>query len=75
MSCDDEGITAIWDTRNFSRTPIFNYRTHEGIQNGCQFSPSSEYHYLTCGNDYMLKLWDMRNCTVPIFTCSDMNTE
>lgn len=28
MSCDDEGITAIWDTRNCARTPIFHYNAH-----------------------------------------------
>jgi hypothetical protein len=41
MSCDDEGITAIWDTRNCGRTPIFNYRAHDGVQYSCQFSPTS----------------------------------
>lgn len=73
MSCDDDGITAIWDTRNCAKTSIFNYRAHEGPQYGCQFSPSSEFNYLTCGADFFVKVWDLRNTSVPMFTCSDQS--
>jgi WD40 repeat protein len=73
MSCDDDGNTAVWDSRNYARAPIHTYRAHDGVQYGCQFSPSSQYNYLTCGGDSLLKVWDLRNCSAPIYTCSDLN--
>jgi WD40 repeat protein len=73
MSCDDDGNTAVWDSRNYARAPVHTYHAHDGVQYGCQFSPSSQYNYLTCGGDSLLKVWDLRNCSTPIYTCSDLN--
>ena len=39
-SCDDQGYTAFWDTRDCCKSPIHRMQCHEGIQYGIQYSPS-----------------------------------
>lgn len=75
LSCDDEGQTAVWDSRNCSKSPTYHFVAHKGPQYGCQFSPSSEYNFLTCGSDSLIKVWDLRNLSSSIFTCGNPGTE
>lgn len=74
-SCDDNGFSAFWDTRDCAKTPFHKIQCHEQVQYGIQFSVSNEYNVATCGSDSLIKVWDIRNMKGPLFVGQQPNRE
>lgn len=72
---DDKGI-CIWDLRNASSSssssglkPMHKIsNAHQGEVNGVDFSPFSEYLFVTSSSDKLCKLWDMRSLKSDLHT-------
>jgi len=63
---DDKNIR-IWDTRNKDK-PTHKFQGHKSEVNSIDFSPFSEYLFLTTGSDSKVKLWDMRSLKSDLHT-------
>ncbi len=59
-SCDDEGQTILWDTRN-AKNPVYRFFPDKSPLYSVQFSPLNRNVFCTGGEEKVIKLWDVRN--------------
>lgn len=59
-SCDDDGNTVLWDTRN-PQEPVFTMRADSSPLYSVQFSPLDRHIVATAGAEGMVRVWDVRN--------------
>lgn len=59
-SCDDEGQTVLWDTRN-AMEPIFHMKADSSELYSVQFAPLDRHILSTAGKGKLIKIWDIRN--------------
>lgn len=66
-SCDDDGQTAIWDTRDSKEGPIHHSKQHDGPIHSVQFNPNCPNLFATGGKAKFVRIWDCRNLSGSLF--------
>ena len=62
-----DGEVTVWDVRSGERArSIAAVGVTSGCVRGLSYNPNKPWHLATCGDDYRVKIWDLRRCAAPV---------
>jgi WD40 repeat protein len=67
VSVATDGDVSSWDMRTGEKTrSIAAVAATTGCIRGLSYNPNKPWHLATCGDDFRVKIWDLRRCAAPI---------
>jgi len=63
-----DGEVSMWDLRSgdMSRKISEAVSVSSGVVRGLSYNTNKPWHLATCGDDFRVKLWDLRRCAAPV---------